>query len=447
MRVFTALALFMGAVMASPAAAPNPRFTVARPGGVEDIIITEENTLNGTAVAETSRVEPEEFSVAAPTLPLRLVNNFSGGVVNAYITGKDNSGRVVFITRTGGQIYPSSGGGSSPTRITQPIAIRLPARGQTLTVNLPIALDSGRIYFCEGDLPFHMVRNLDGTDGLVQPTVFNPQDPSAGLNWGFVELTYQEDGGIWANISYVDFVGMILSMALSTTDGGSQITRGLRASALVDLCNHMASQSSSDSQPWSRLCVTNSSGRVIRALSPNVYTGIDRNAFRTYYDSYVNQVWTQYTSNDLTINTQLSGSNNRVRCRVTGGVLNCAGSNRTYQRPTAADIWSCDSGPFVVRDSDNAVHRAIVPRLCAAFVRSTLLRTGGNLQPSLPATQYYRSNPTHHYSRVVHELQVDQKGYAFPYDDVNPDGHFDSSGLVSAGNPSALIVYVGAPPP
>lgn len=41
-------------------------------------------------------------------------------------------------------------------------------------------------------------------------------------------------------------------------------------------------------------------------------------------------------------------------------------------------------------------------RLCAAFVRSTLLLKGGDTQPAISADHYYTTSPTNHYARLVH---------------------------------------------
>jgi hypothetical protein len=126
--------------------------------------------------------------------------------------------------------------------------------------------------------------------------------------------------------------------------------------------------------------------------------------------------------------------------------LTCAQDNRSYSKPSARDIWGCNSGPFAIQSGDNAVHVAVVPRLCAAFVRSTLLLSGGNIQPSLGQSYYYTVDPTNYYSKAVHAREVDGKGYAFPYDDVNPDGNENASGTVSHATPDTLTVYVGSPP-
>lgn len=40
---------------------------------------------------------------------------------------------------------------------------------------------------------------------------------------------------------------------------------------------------------------------------------------------------------------------------------------------------------------------------------------------------------------------MDGKGYAFAYDDVNPFGDIDQSGVVSSRNPERLTITVGGP--
>ncbi|PTB41683.1 uncharacterized protein TrAFT101_009710 [Trichoderma asperellum] len=447
MRYLTVLTALLGAVSAAPSLvyrAKSP-FSVADPGTAEDIVITADNTLNGTFHSPNTTIVNKNAihsRALAGNLPIKLINNFSGNQVNAYISGLDSDNRVVFIAADGSLIYPSSGGSSVPVPINSNIAIPLPSQGNSITVTLPIVLSSARIYFSEGNLQFFMVKIPNG-DGLVQPSPTNLSDPSSGINWGFVELTYTNALAVFANISYVDFVGMILSMSLSTKDGsGTQITKGLDSGAVSQICNGLVQQGNADGYPWASLCVANSAGTPIRALSPGDYTAINSAGFQNYWNGYVDQVWNQYTNNPLTINTQSSGN---VNCQVSGGTLNCSGDNRGYAKPSAADIWGCNSGPFAIQGGDNAIHVAVVPRLCAAFVRSTLLIAGGNIQPGVSASQYYTVSPTNHYSRLVHQYEVDGRGYAFPYDDVNPDGNENASGVLSSGSPDTLTVSVGAP--
>src|SRR6478735_4334727 len=113
MKAFAVLAALLGLASAIPsntaARQENPGYTIARPGGIDDIVITSKNTLNSTAREDDGRVGLARVPVPA-NLPIRLVNNFAGGRLNAYITGLDSDGQLVFISASGGVIYPRSGG-------------------------------------------------------------------------------------------------------------------------------------------------------------------------------------------------------------------------------------------------------------------------------------------------------------------------------------------------
>ena len=86
---------------------------------------------------------------------------------------------------------------------------------------------------------------------------------------------------------------------------------------------------------------------------------------------------------------------------------------------------------------------AVVARLAAGFNRSTLLRDSAtHPEPSGNPSEYYKERITNHYARIVHEANADQRGYAFPYDDVAPSGGKDQSGAVF-GNPRSFRVTVG----
>ena len=50
---------------------------------------------------------------------------------------------------------------------------------------------------------------------------------------------------------------------------------------------------------------------------------------------------------------------------------------------------------------------------------------------------------TNHYARVVHQVNVDGRGYAHPYDDATPPGGKDQSGFVNDPAPRTLRVVVG----
>ena len=417
-------------------AAAHPVLTVT-PGGAGDLVPTSNTTVNATAPAPESSSSP-----SGGQLQLSLVNNFGNGNINAYVTGLDASGQLVLLQPDGSWYYPSADGATTPQAITANVAIALKPEGQTTELTLPSYISSGRVWFAAGSLQFFVVAGPTGGPSLVEPSSVNPSDPSAAIDWGFVELTYTEDGGLYANISYVDFVGLPLGMSL-TGSYGTQTAMGVRATAIASICNDLATQSKQDGQPWGDLCIQDSSGKPLRVIAPGDYISVNSDAFSGYFDDYIEQVWWQYASEPLCINTQAAAGD--VNCTVSGDTLNCDGDNRGYSKPTASDIFGCNSGPFAIEAGDNNVHQAVVPRLCAAFDRTTLLLGGGNTQPSLGSTSYYTCEPTNWYSAIVHKYEIDGKGYAFAYDDVNPDGDTNQSGVVSDPEPDVLTITIGGP--
>ncbi|TID24287.1 glycoside hydrolase family 64 protein [Venturia nashicola] len=425
-------------------AASNPDLTatLVTPG---EIILTDKNTLKSTTSTNTTILKNTQNS---SSLSLALINNLEGKV-NAYVTGLTPTGQLVMLQPDGTFFYPTcSSGQTTPLLITTNTAIPLGAKGSTTNINIPGYISAGRVWFAADDiLKFYIVWNV-GTNSptLVLPSAANPSDASAGVDWGFVELTYTKDG-LFANISYVDFVGLVLGIRLEESGqagaNGVQVAQGLKSNSLKSICDALGKQTGADGFEWGKLCLTDSKGTVLRVLSPSQYISSHETAFAKLWTGYVDKVWKQYQSQVLTIDTQ-SGAG-KISCQVSesDNLFHCDGSSSTYARPSTTDIFGCNDGPFVVSASANDIHKAVVPRLCAAFHRSTFLSNGGNVQPSLPATSYYGEAATNWYSKTVHQFEGDGRGYAFAYDDVNPSGGEDASGSVTSGNPGVLRVFVG----
>lgn len=314
-------------------------------------------------------------------------------------------------------------------------------QGQTTQITIPDYISSGRIWFADGTLNFYVVDTQYGP-GLVEPTAVNPNDPSADVNWGFIELTNNSEDGLFANLSFVDFVGLPLGMQLSTTSSGTQSALGLPPDSVSTVCNNLKGKASEDGQPWDSLCVSSSGGDLVRVIAPSNLISNSADSFNNYWESYVDAIWAQFTSQTLYVNTQSAPGN--VSCTSSdNSTLNCEGDNRAYSKPSSTDIFGCNTGTFAIEDTDNDVHLAVVPRLCAAFNRATLHLPGGDVQPSLPPSMYYTAFPNNWYSAFVHQAEVDGRGYAFSYDDVTPNTGDDVAGIVAATDPDVLTVFVG----
>ena len=373
--------------------------------------------------------------MTSPTLTIELENRTRSSNVHAYITGLAlEKSNAVFLLRADGHTpyYPTSP--SSPgARLAQDCAISLGSPGHITKATIP-RIAGGRIWFSvDSKLTFL----INPGPALVEPSVTNPSDPNIHLEWGFCEFTFNA-AQLFANISYVDFVSIPIALTMVDTAGKREHVTGLSPNGLDKVCTGLVEQSARDGQGWKSLVVKAPNGRNLRALSPNNGIVTNHNLFSAYYRPYVEQVWAKFSNSPLQVDTQAAWG--KVSGKVNSGTLNFGGAGN-FAQPSTADIFSCSTGPF---SADASVERgAVVARLAAGFNRSTLLRDSAtHPEPSGNPSEYYKEKITNHYSRIVHEANADQRGYAFPYDDVAPSAGKDQSGAVF-GNPRSFRVTVG----
>ncbi|CAF9940263.1 hypothetical protein IMSHALPRED_001813 [Imshaugia aleurites] len=368
------------------------------------------------------------------TVNIALQNQTSSSTVYAYITGQalDNNNALFLLQSDGKTYYYPTSPSSTGSALSQDCAIPLGAPGNTTTVTVP-HLAGSRIWFSvDGTLTFL----LNPGPALVEPSVTNPSDPNINLSWDFCEFTFNP-AELFVNISYVDFVCLPISLTLTNTSNTSQHVSGMASSGLDTVCQGLTAQTASDGAGWSSLIVPNPTGGNLRALSPNNAITLNPSLFTNYYQPYVSQVWTQYASSPLSIDTQATWGT--VPGTVDSSSLLDFGSGLTFTQPSAADIFSCSTGPFAV--GANVELGALIARLSAAFNRSTLLVD--SIQPTAAPSLYYQNAVTNHYARIVHAANLDGFGYAFPYDDVTPTGGVNQSGAVQDPSPLLLTVAVG----
>ena len=367
-------------------------------------------------------------AAAGTTLPIALVNRTSSSNVYAFVTGLTIGNNQWFLLQSDGSTgyYPAS-----PSATGAPLgancAIQLGPPGSSRTVSIP-QLAGGRIFFSIGSpLTFF----LNPGPALVEPSVTNPSDPNINIRWGFAEFTYSSQ--LYANITYVDFVSIPLSLTLTNTSGATQTVTGLRSAGLDTICSNLQAQSNVDGVAgWKNLVITYN-GTNLRALSPNSDLTVRTGDFANYWEPYVNQVWQRYTSQPYTVHVASIDATGTVG---SNGQLTLSGES--FTKPSTADIFSSNSGPFAT--GADSTRNQIIPQLAAAFNRSTLLES--NATPT-PVVDFYQNTITNHYARIVHAANVDGKGYAFPYDDVAPSDGTDQSGYVTDPNPQLLTVTVG----
>ena len=219
--------------------------------------------------------------------------------------------------------------------------------------------------------------------------MFNPSDPNIDTNFGFAEFTLNAVQ-LFANVSYVDFVSLPIALTLYDAYGSRQHVSGMGPGGVEMVADKLRAQTGVDNRRWAGLIVNQKgTNRPLRVLSPNSSILLHPTWFQTYWTEYVNAVWDKYRVQQMTIDTQASFG--EVDGQVTTDDVLDFGSGGTFAKPTAADIFSCSTGPFAT--GQNAEKNTIIPRLSAAFNRSTLLLSQEH--PNGPkAVQYYTAPTT-----------------------------------------------------
>ena len=356
-----------------------------------------------------------------------LLKNTTTGTLYAYITGRANDALCLIKADGRTQYYPRSPVGiMSPLEVDCGICVGTP--GATKTVQIP-HLSASRIWFSINQpLTFF----LNPGPALVEPSVANPSDPNINKIWGFCEFTFNAQQ-LYANISYVDFVSIPIAMSLTNVAGETQSVKGIPRNALDTICQKLADQHTVDGAGWNELIVKTPSGQNLRALSPNLGRVVKPWLFNGYFEPYVSQVWEKFKTTQLCVDTQSRFG--YVNGRQVNEVLDFPGL-ASFSKPSTGDIFSCSTGPF---QTNTVALCALTPRIAAAFNRTTI-HTG--CEPADPSLSY-KTSPTNHYSRILHETNLDCRGYAFPYDDVTKSGCSDQSGSVYDPNPVLLSLAVG----
>ncbi|MFE1953025.1 glycoside hydrolase family 64 protein [Streptomyces sp. NPDC059524] len=378
-------------------------------------------------------------AAAAPaTCELALENKSLSGTVRAYVTGHEQSTGNWVLLRADGGVYRPESPGAPQTPLPVDCAIPLGAAGSAPKVVTLPQMYGARVYFVRDDtLDFF----LNPGPGLVEPAFATPTDPNYGKTWSFCEFTFNSDQ-LYANISYVDLV-TALPIGLTLEGDATHTVAPLPDGAVERIAADLTAQAGADGQPWDRLVIRGGDGKVLRVISPQnlmapYFDRPDEMPFRDVWNGYIDRVWEKYRGTDLKIDLQ--GGRGVFTGRVTGDTLTFDGGH-TFAKPTSKDVFTCNHGPFANNPADPDDKKGLLARLAAGFNRSIML-THPEQPNGTTSGDYYKDTTTNHWARVVHANSP--IGYAFPYDDVRPDGQPDVSGAAHDGNPRRFTVSVGS---
>jgi hypothetical protein len=344
------------------------------------------------------------------TLAMTIVNHtgrYANGQIWYYIVGTDlSSGHQAFVAPNGALTPVSLGINGSDGYAD--LSIPLAGDGDT-NFTLPANM-SGRIYFSMVDkLKFKAVTDGNGNAALQYPAGWVASDPNYPVLHDFFEFT-NNGGGMNCDTTMVDQ----FSVPLAITLAGSQTqTIGTLVSGGRDnIFNAVAAQ-----PDFAGLIVPNN----LRIIAPG--HGIDAGIFSsTYFDSYIDAVWSKYASSTMTVTTN-TGS---FTGQVSGGQFVFSGGVAPFNKPRTLDVFYCNGALSAPNDGVTGPVAAV---LGAGFNRSVLLSSTS--QPDTDPSTFYQSAPTNYYAKAMHDNTADGHAYGFPFDDV---GGFSTD--VSDGAPT-----------
>ncbi|AXK37700.1 glycosyl hydrolase [Streptomyces armeniacus] len=329
---------------------------------------------------------------AAATLPLKVVNNsgaFDDASIFLYILGEVDGQRVRLTPE--GEAKPVEIGDNGEDGFTD-YAIPLSDAG---SLQLPY-MDGGRIYTGLGDkLKFKAVEDGNGKAALAYPAGWVESDPNFPVLHDCAEFTFK-DSGMYCNTTAVDMFSVPLSITLK---GQKEQTAGkLKAGGRGKAFEALAGGAFGD------LIVEDK-----RIIAPS--HGIDQGKFPSdYLDAYIDEVWSVYSSKDLTVTT----NQGEFKGRVSGNTLGFTGPGEvTIEKPSTRDVLFCDGALAAPNDQLGGPVAAIIG---AALNRTTLAALAN--QPTDDPSQFYQGDAVHEYVKVMHEINEDGKAYGFAFDDV-----------------------------
>ncbi|MDQ7980572.1 discoidin domain-containing protein [Paraburkholderia sp. SARCC-3016] len=407
-------------------------------GAVYSVVVTGPNgpvTSNDATLTVNSAFP--NYTVTPGFVSVDLANNTNGAYpddkVYVLVIARDPAtGQFAWLKPDGTIVASAVSDNDAPNHLTGPdgqnYANYAFTLAQSKTLQLP-KLFSGRIYVSLGT-PVYLKILTDANNqiGFAGPNPQNPTDPNLNVIFDWYEFTYN-DSGLWLNTTQVDEFGFPLTEDVYGSNHTFHQQTGI-TQRRADLFAAYASEVSSafQPQPASQFRIMAPAKGSFAAGQPN----------GNYFDAYVKEVWTYYSSNSLVLN--MFGNSRQFVGKVQGDQLvfsetnlnNGAFVGGTYvvNKPTTQDVLQ-GSGALA---TGNSTELAIEAQLCAALNRHVAEDVSKWANPAA----WYAASPSNEYARFFHDHGISGLDYGFAYDDVN-----DASSTIVAPQPEHVVLGIG----
>jgi len=299
---------------------------------------------------------------------------------------------------------------------------------QASTVPIPTSTLGGRVYISVGSPVFIPVS--PDNNGWGGPDLNNPSDPNLDVFFDWYEYTYVfGQVAFGGNTTQVDEFGLPITAHLQQAASGYDRTAGITQTRAQVLSGYQAAVGAA----------FKGLANQFRILAPRTSAAFKPGgAQANFLQPHIDQVWSFYATHQWTENDHGVIYSGKVSGNVLSGTRTNDGAPFSIRKPTTTEVFECSGALALGNDQGgNDLIRAVGRDFCAALHRGVALNTADWFTPS----RYYQSNPKDDYAAYFHSVSLNNRSYAFAYDDVN-----DQSSVQILGNanpPDHLTLGIG----
>jgi hypothetical protein len=410
--------------------------TAADNGAVFSVIVTGPNgplTSNNATLNVDSTIP--NYTVTPGFIGVDLANNTNGAFTDdqvfVAIIGRDPATGVQVWVKPDGTITPSAlSDNTASNHLTGPDGHSYSnyffTLAQAKTMQIP-HVSSARMYVSLGSPLFiNILADANNNISFAGPNPQNQTDPNINVAFDWMEFDY---GGptLFINTTQVDEFGIPLVEDIY----GSNRTFHMRTGMTLSSAEIFADYAKEVSAPFQSMQPSK-----LRIMAPAKASFDVNQPNGHYFDDYVNQMWQQYTSQDLVMidgARQFVGRAQGDQMVFTETNLNngqFVGGTYTVGKPTTQNVF-LGNGTLA---TGNDVEKQLEAQICAALNRHVMedvSKWGG-------ATNWWNQEPTNEYARFFHDHSVSGLAYGFAYDDVS-----NGSSSIVAPQPEHMTLGIG----
>ena len=365
-----------------------------------------------------------------------MVNGTRGAYADSQvywsIIGKDwNTGKFVHVDMNGNLIPMAMSDNGALTKNGVGYTNYFYTLAQKKSVTIP-PINSARMMLSVGS-PMYIQVNTDvnGNIGYAGANIENPADPNLNVYFDFIEMAIVPTSGFYGNTTRVDQFGFPVTMRLQGLGGydqtvGETETRAALISAYIaNVPNEFKGLAQAPYAPY-------------RIIAPAHATFNSGGANANYLDSYINAIWSKYTTQTLTFTDQQGTFSGKV----VGGKFQFTDGQGTYyinSKPTTAmallGSGSLADGTGAAPGVPTDKQLQIQAQLCAAINRHVV----DDPAHWSDSNYYYPAGqPANYFAKFFHDHSINKLSYGFAYDDV-----WNYSSSLHTGAPTTATVTIG----